>query len=49
MDTKKRLIVLAVSFALVAFVALSSAAGEGVEIPLMATKKHPGASRNHCH
>lgn len=44
MDAKKRLIVLTVSFALVAFGALSSAAGEGVEIPLMATKKHPGAS-----
>ncbi len=44
MDTKKKLIVLTVSFAIVAFGALPSAAGEGVEIPLMATKKHPGAS-----
>lgn len=44
MDRKKGLIVLAVSFAILAFGALSSAAGEGVEIPLMATKKHPGAS-----
>ncbi len=44
MDTKKRLIVLAVSFAIVAFGALSWAAEGGVKIPLMATQKHPGAS-----
>ena len=44
MERKKRLIVLAVSFALVAFGALSWAAEGGVKIPLMATQKHPGAS-----
>ncbi len=44
MDTKKRLIVLTVSFAIVAFGALSWAAEGGVKIPLMATKMHPGAS-----
>lgn len=44
MDTKKRLIVLALSFAIVAFGALSWAAEGGVNIPLMSMKKHPGAS-----
>ncbi len=44
MDTKKRLIVLTVSFAIVAFGAFSWAAEGGVKIPLMATKMHPGAS-----
>lgn len=44
MDTKKSLIVLAISFALVALGALSWAASGGVEIPLMAAKAHPGAS-----
>ena len=44
MDTKKRLIVLAVSFAIVAFGALSWAAEGGIKVPLMATKMHPGAS-----
>ena len=44
MGRKKRLIVLAVSFAIVAFGALSWATEGGVKIPLMATKKHPGAS-----
>ena len=44
MDTKKSLIVLAVSFVLVALGALSWAASARVEIPLMAAKAHPGAS-----
>ena len=44
MDTKKRLIVLTVSFAIVAFGAFSWAAEGGVKIPLMATKMHPGAN-----
>ncbi len=46
MDTKRSLIVLAVGFALVAFGALSWALEEGVNIPLMATKHHKGASGN---
>jgi hypothetical protein len=44
MNTQKRLIVLTVSIAIVTFGALSWAANEGVKIPLMAVKKHPGAS-----
>lgn len=44
MSTKKSLIVLAVSFAVVALATLSWAASGTVELPLMATKKHPGAS-----
>ena len=44
MDRKKRLIVLTVSFAIVALGALSWAADGGVKIPLMAAKPHPGAS-----
>ncbi|MCK4817775.1 hypothetical protein KA005_18540 [bacterium] len=45
MERKKRLIVLAVSFAIVAFGALSWTAEGWVKIPLMATEKHPGARR----
>jgi uncharacterized RDD family membrane protein YckC len=44
MNTKKRLIILAVSFAILAFGALSLASEGGNKIPLMATKMHPGAS-----
>jgi hypothetical protein len=44
MNTKKRLIILAASFAILAFGALSSASAGGGNFPLMATKMHPGAS-----
>lgn len=44
MNTKKRIIVLAVSFAILAFGAVSLAVAAETEISLMATKKHPGAS-----
>ena len=43
METKKKLIVLAVSLAIMVFGSLSLAAEGGTEIPLMAMKKHPGA------
>jgi hypothetical protein len=45
MNTKKRLLILAVSFAILAFGTLAVASSaKGVKIPLMATKMHPGAS-----
>ncbi len=44
MENKKRLIVLAVSLVFIAVGTLSWATEGGVKIPLMATKKHPGAN-----
>jgi hypothetical protein len=44
MDTKKRLIVFAVTFVMVAFGALSLAGTGRVDLPLMATKAHRGAN-----
>ena len=44
METKKKLIVLAVSLVIIAFGSLSLAAEGGNKIPLMAMKKHPGAT-----
>ncbi len=44
MYTRKRLIALTVIIAIVSFGSLSWAAGEGVNVSLMAAKKHPGAS-----
>jgi hypothetical protein len=44
METKKRLIFLAVTFAILTISALSWAAEGGVKLPLMATKQHPNAS-----
>ncbi len=44
MNTKKKFIVLAVSFALIAFGTLSWASEQGVKVPLMSMEKHPGAS-----
>ncbi len=44
MDTKKRLIVLAITFAVVAFGSLSSATAGRTNIHLMATKLQQGAS-----
>jgi hypothetical protein len=44
MDTKKSLVVFAVSFVLVTLGALSWAGTGKVELPLMATKAHPEAS-----
>jgi len=44
MDIKKSLIVLAITFIVVALGALSWAGSGNVKLPLMATKAHPGAS-----
>ncbi len=44
MNNRKRSIVLAVGLVILFFGALSWAAGGGVNVPLMATKAHPGAS-----
>ena len=44
MKSKKRLTILAITLALIAFTTLSLASQAGEKISLMATKKHPNAS-----